>query len=156
MTSPTGSTPDRRVLVLAHTGRQEARDVAGQFCVALHKAGISLRLLEDEAADLALVLADVQVVAPGPQAAAECEVVVVIGGDGTILRAEAVVGVADAAGRRRWGARAVTTSPLPGPSGNIEYFLWLRQGEPLVGAADIRDEVRRTADLGDAGEKVGP
>jgi 23S rRNA (cytidine1920-2'-O)/16S rRNA (cytidine1409-2'-O)-methyltransferase len=72
------------------------------------------------------------------------------------LRAEAVTAVADAAARRGWGARAVTTSPLPGPSGNIEYFLWLRQGEPLVGAADIRDEVRRTADLGDAGEKVGP
>lgn len=78
---------DRRVLVLAHTGRREARDVAGQFCVALNKAGISLRLLENEAADLALDLGDVEVVTASPQAAADCEVVVVIGGDGTILRA---------------------------------------------------------------------
>ena len=31
------------------------------------------------------------------------------------LRAEAVVGVAAEAARRGWGARAVTTSPLPGP-----------------------------------------
>jgi NAD+ kinase len=87
VTSPIPSTSDRRVLVLAHTGRQEARDVAGQFCVALNKAGISLRLLRDEAADLALDLDDIDVVAPSPQAAAGCEVVVVIGGDGTILRA---------------------------------------------------------------------
>ena len=70
------------------------------------------------------------------------------------LRAEAVTAVADAAARRGWGARSVTTSPLPGPSGNIEYFLWLRRQEPQVDAARIRNEVRRTADLGAAGEKV--
>jgi 23S rRNA (cytidine1920-2'-O)/16S rRNA (cytidine1409-2'-O)-methyltransferase len=70
------------------------------------------------------------------------------------LRAEAVTAVAEAAARRGWGARSVTTSPLPGPSGNIEYFLWLRRQEPQVDAARIRDEVRRTADLGAAGEKV--
>ncbi len=70
------------------------------------------------------------------------------------LRAEAVTSVADAAARRGWGARSVTTSPLPGPSGNVEYFLWLRRQEPQVDAARIRDEVRRTADLGAAGEKV--
>lgn len=72
------------------------------------------------------------------------------------LRAEAVTAVADAAARRGWGTRAVTTSQLPGPSGNIEYFLWLRHDEPRVSAGDIRAEVRRTSDLGAAGEKVGP
>jgi 23S rRNA (cytidine1920-2'-O)/16S rRNA (cytidine1409-2'-O)-methyltransferase len=72
------------------------------------------------------------------------------------LRADAVAAVAHAAGRRGWGARAVTTSPLPGPSGNIEYFLWLRHDAPRIAAADIHAEVRRTADLGAAGEKVGP
>ena len=90
MTSPAAPTDDpgdRRVLVIAHTGRQEARDVAGQFCLALNKFGIALRLLEHEAADLALDLTDVEVVTPHPEAAAGCEVVVVIGGDGTILRA---------------------------------------------------------------------
>jgi 23S rRNA (cytidine1920-2'-O)/16S rRNA (cytidine1409-2'-O)-methyltransferase len=70
------------------------------------------------------------------------------------LRAEAVTRVAEAAAGRGWGARSVTTSPLPGPSGNIEYFLWLRRQEPQVDATHILDEVRRTADLGAAGEKV--
>ena len=27
------------------------------------------------------------------------------------------------------GVAAVTASPLPGPAGNVEYFLWLRAGE---------------------------
>ena len=50
------------------------------------------------------------------------------------LRAEAVTAVADAAARRGWGARMVTTSPLPGPSGNVEFFLWLRRGAAAVDA----------------------
>jgi NAD+ kinase len=87
VTSPAAPHHDRRVLVIAHTGRQEARDVAGQFCEALRKNGIVLRLLEDEAAELSLDLPDVEVVKPHADAAADCEVVVVIGGDGTILRA---------------------------------------------------------------------
>ena len=70
------------------------------------------------------------------------------------LRVEAVTNVAAAAAERGWGARSVTTSPLPGPSGNIEYFVWLRRGVPTVDATRIHDEVRRTADLGASGEKV--
>ncbi len=46
------------------------------------------------------------------------------------LRAEAVTGVAAAAGALGLGVRGVTASPLPGPSGNVEYFLWLRAGAP--------------------------
>ena len=72
------------------------------------------------------------------------------------LRADAVVAVATSAAGRGWGPRAVTTSPLPGPSGNVEYFVWLRHCEPLVGEAEIRAEVRRTAELGTSDEKVGP
>ena len=72
------------------------------------------------------------------------------------LRAEAVTAVAAGAARRGWGARAVTTSPLPGPSGNVEFFLWLRHGEPTVGPDDITAEVERSASLGVAGEKVDP
>ncbi len=71
------------------------------------------------------------------------------------LRAAAVTAVAEAAARRGWGARAVTTSPLPGPSGNVEYFLWLRRGDARVGPDQITNEVRRTAHLGVPGEKVG-
>lgn len=42
------------------------------------------------------------------------------------LRAEAVSSVAEAAGELGLGVAGVTASPLPGPSGNVEYFLWLR------------------------------
>ncbi|WP_067440111.1 TlyA family RNA methyltransferase [Nocardioides jensenii] len=72
------------------------------------------------------------------------------------LRAEAVEGVAAAAGRRGWGARAVTTSPLPGPSGNVEFFLWLRAGVATIGAEEITAEVERSGGLGVPGEKVDP
>ncbi|MEO7943263.1 MAG: TlyA family RNA methyltransferase [Marmoricola sp.] len=71
-------------------------------------------------------------------------------------RTDAVVAVADAAARRGWGARAVTTSPLPGPSGNVEFFLWLRAGDPVVGRDAVEAEVARSASLGVAGEKVNP
>ncbi|WP_035841654.1 TlyA family RNA methyltransferase [Kitasatospora azatica] len=43
------------------------------------------------------------------------------------LRAEMVRQVADQAWQLGLGVRAVTASPLPGPSGNVEYFLWLRR-----------------------------
>jgi 23S rRNA (cytidine1920-2'-O)/16S rRNA (cytidine1409-2'-O)-methyltransferase len=72
------------------------------------------------------------------------------------LRASAVSAVANSAAQRGWGARAVTTSPLPGPSGNIEYFLWLRRGHRHIDDAAIAEEVRRTASLGAPGEKVEP
>jgi 23S rRNA (cytidine1920-2'-O)/16S rRNA (cytidine1409-2'-O)-methyltransferase len=72
------------------------------------------------------------------------------------LRAAAVVAVAESASRRGWGAQAVATSPLPGPSGNIEYFLWLRNAPPMVDETRIVDEVRRTAHLGSPDERVGP
>jgi 23S rRNA (cytidine1920-2'-O)/16S rRNA (cytidine1409-2'-O)-methyltransferase len=72
------------------------------------------------------------------------------------LRTSAVDGVATEAARRGWGARAVTTSPLPGPSGNVEFFLWLRKGPATVTEEQIATEVRRTAKLGAASEKVNP
>ncbi len=72
------------------------------------------------------------------------------------LRTSAVTGVAESAASKGWGARAVTTSPLPGPSGNVEYFLWLRRGEATITEEDIAAEVRRTSGLGAAGEKVDP
>jgi 23S rRNA (cytidine1920-2'-O)/16S rRNA (cytidine1409-2'-O)-methyltransferase len=45
-------------------------------------------------------------------------------------RADAVRKVAAAAGQLGLGALGVTASPLPGPAGNVEYFLWLRSGAP--------------------------
>ena len=72
------------------------------------------------------------------------------------LRAEAVVSVAEAAAHRGWGARMVTTSPLPGPSGNVEFFLWLRRGPAAIGAEEIDAVVRAADPLGVPGEKVDP
>jgi 23S rRNA (cytidine1920-2'-O)/16S rRNA (cytidine1409-2'-O)-methyltransferase len=46
------------------------------------------------------------------------------------LRAAAVRTVISEAGTLGLRAHGVTASPLPGPSGNVEYFVWLRRGEP--------------------------
>ncbi len=72
------------------------------------------------------------------------------------LRAEAVASVADAAARRGWGARSVTTSPLPGPAGNVEFFLWLRRGPATITADDIHTVVRAAEPSGVPGERVDP
>ncbi|MFG2098756.1 TlyA family RNA methyltransferase [Streptomyces sp. NPDC048612] len=53
------------------------------------------------------------------------------------LRAEAVRAVADRAAALEFGVLGVTASPLPGPSGNVEYFLWLRAGAPVLDPADV-------------------
>jgi 23S rRNA (cytidine1920-2'-O)/16S rRNA (cytidine1409-2'-O)-methyltransferase len=45
------------------------------------------------------------------------------------LRAEVVLDVVRVAEDSGLGLRGVVASPLPGPSGNVEYFAWLRHGE---------------------------
>ncbi|MDQ3325870.1 MAG: TlyA family RNA methyltransferase [Actinomycetota bacterium] len=66
------------------------------------------------------------------------------------LHADAVLTVAGAAHELGWGTRAVVASPLPGPSGNVEFFVWLRRDAP---AADP-GEVRAVVAAGSTGEKV--
>ncbi|MCA2217757.1 TlyA family RNA methyltransferase [Wangella sp. NEAU-J3] len=46
------------------------------------------------------------------------------------LRAEAVLDVAATAAGLGLGVAGVTASPLPGPSGNVEFFVWFRRGAP--------------------------
>ncbi|WP_026424347.1 TlyA family RNA methyltransferase [Actinokineospora inagensis] len=46
------------------------------------------------------------------------------------LRVEVVSRVLVAAGELGLDLRGVVASPLPGPSGNVEYFAWLRRGDP--------------------------
>jgi 23S rRNA (cytidine1920-2'-O)/16S rRNA (cytidine1409-2'-O)-methyltransferase len=58
------------------------------------------------------------------------------------LRAEAVLGVVEQAARLGLRAHGVVASPLPGPSGNVEYFLWLRRGEPADAAELVATAVR--------------
>jgi 23S rRNA (cytidine1920-2'-O)/16S rRNA (cytidine1409-2'-O)-methyltransferase len=52
-------------------------------------------------------------------------------------RAAAVQRVADQAWQLGLGVRGVVASPLPGPSGNVEYFLWLTAGAPPLEAAAL-------------------
>ncbi|MDQ1695825.1 MAG: rRNA (cytidine1920-2-O)/16S rRNA (cytidine1409-2-O)-methyltransferase [Frankiaceae bacterium] len=52
------------------------------------------------------------------------------------VRADAVRRVAGAAGQLGWGCRGLVASALPGPAGNVEYFLWLRRGAAAL--ADVR------------------
>jgi 23S rRNA (cytidine1920-2'-O)/16S rRNA (cytidine1409-2'-O)-methyltransferase len=46
------------------------------------------------------------------------------------MRAEVVLAIAREAATMGWGTRGVIRSPLPGPSGNVEFFLWLSRGGP--------------------------
>ncbi|WUI02972.1 TlyA family RNA methyltransferase [Spirillospora sp. NBC_00431] len=57
------------------------------------------------------------------------------------LRADAVRAVAAHAETLGLGVRGVTASPLPGPSGNVEYFLWLREQAPPLDEADLAEAI---------------
>jgi 23S rRNA (cytidine1920-2'-O)/16S rRNA (cytidine1409-2'-O)-methyltransferase len=67
------------------------------------------------------------------------------------LRAEAVREVARAAAGHGLVTRGAVASPLPGPSGNVEYFLWLRRGS--TGWAEQEPNV---VELVDAAVRAGP
>jgi 23S rRNA (cytidine1920-2'-O)/16S rRNA (cytidine1409-2'-O)-methyltransferase len=56
-------------------------------------------------------------------------------------RAAAVTGVAAAAAGLGWGTAGVVASPLPGPAGNVEYFLWLRRDAGPPREEDVRRAV---------------
>jgi NAD+ kinase len=74
----------REMLLVVHTGRPAALRVARALVARLAAAGIGVRVLEPEAAEL-----DVQAtVVPASEGAAQgAEMVLVVGGDGTLLRA---------------------------------------------------------------------
>jgi 23S rRNA (cytidine1920-2'-O)/16S rRNA (cytidine1409-2'-O)-methyltransferase len=54
-----------------------------------------------------------------------------------LLRAEAVLDVAATGAELGLGVAGVAASPLPGPSGNVEFFLWFRRGAPPADAARV-------------------
>ena len=63
-------------------------------------------------------------------------------------RAEAVLEVAHAAADLGLRTCGVTRSRLPGPSGNVEFFLWLRRsGRPPVGDEEIASVVTDDAEV---------
>lgn len=83
--------PTRRFLLIAHTGRDAAREVAVQFVKALNGHGIVVRLVESTVDELGLDPQQfnpvLEVVPESEDLGDGCEVALVIGGDGTILRA---------------------------------------------------------------------
>lgn len=59
------------------------------------------------------------------------------------LRKAAVVDVADSAYDVGLGTLGVTASSLPGPAGNVEYFLWLRRGAPQINLEAIDEAIAK-------------
>jgi 23S rRNA (cytidine1920-2'-O)/16S rRNA (cytidine1409-2'-O)-methyltransferase len=53
-------------------------------------------------------------------------------------RASAVRSVCATAWSLGLGVRGVTASPLPGPAGNVEYFVWFRRGAPALDEAELQ------------------
>ncbi|MBO0871010.1 MAG: NAD kinase [Micromonosporaceae bacterium] len=74
----------REALLVTHTGRRDCADHARAITADLLKAGFTVRMANDEM--LALELPGVVPVA-GPSAADGVEIVLALGGDGTLLRA---------------------------------------------------------------------
>ncbi|MBS4729681.1 NAD kinase [Mycobacterium sp. SM1] len=90
-------TRERTVLLVVHTGRDEANETARRVEKVLGDNGIGIRALSAEAVDrgplhlspddMRVLGVDIEVVDAGPHAAQGCELVLVLGGDGTFLRA---------------------------------------------------------------------
>jgi NAD+ kinase len=128
---------NRTMLVLAHTGKEKALRSARFVIERLIAAGVAVRITDGEAA--ALECAGATVVPAGPEAAKGAELVIVLGGDGTLLRAAEI-------------ARPART-PLIGV--NLGHIGFLAEAEPdglaetvdsLV-ASDYRVEERMTIDV---------
>jgi 23S rRNA (cytidine1920-2'-O)/16S rRNA (cytidine1409-2'-O)-methyltransferase len=63
------------------------------------------------------------------------------------LRADAVLAVSQGARDLGWQTCGVSRSRLPGPSGNVEFFLWLRrEGQPAIDDATITEIVTTPAE----------
>lgn len=114
----------RSVLLVCHTGRADAVRAAREVLGFLTGAGIEVRVLDSEAASIDSP--DAVPVPAKPQSAVGVEMVIVLGGDGTLLRA------ADLA--REAGA------PVLGV--NLGHVGFLAEAEP----ADLAATVRRVVD----------
>ena len=71
------------------------------------------------------------------------------------LRARAVLDVARSAAGLGHGTRAVVASPLPGPSGNVEYFIWLTAQEPRADDRTLAAIVDRALAAGPTADDTG-
>jgi NAD+ kinase len=87
----------RTILLVVHTGREDAAETARRVQKVLGENGISLRVLSAEAVDrgslhlgpddIRVMGVEIDVVDADPHAADGCELVLALGGDGTFLRA---------------------------------------------------------------------
>jgi len=78
-----------------------------------------------------------------------------------LLRAEAVLDVAATAAELGLGVAGVAASPLPGPSGNVEFFVWFRRGAPPADVGRVQAVVAagpsgNVASAGPASRPVSP
>jgi NAD+ kinase len=85
----------RTVLLVVHTGRRQAVSAARELAERLSEAGLTVRVLAEETPDLRFDAADV--VSSGADAADGAELVIALGGDGTLLRAAELARPAGAA-----------------------------------------------------------
>ncbi|MBX6372457.1 MAG: NAD kinase [Acidothermus sp.] len=75
----------RSVLLVCHTGRPDAVKAARQVAGLLVDGGVTVQVLDTEAETLAIPAA--KPIAPTEPPACEADLIVVLGGDGTLLRA---------------------------------------------------------------------
>ncbi|WAC89300.1 NAD kinase [Mycobacterium sp. Aquia_213] len=98
-------TAERTILLVVHTGREEATETARRVQKVLSANDIALRVLSAEAVDrgplplspddVRAMGVEIEVVDAEPSAAEGCELVLVLGGDGTFLRAAELARNAD-------------------------------------------------------------
>ncbi|MEE1752394.1 NAD kinase [Streptomyces sp. SP18CS02] len=92
MTSTTAASTDsttaapRTVFLLAHTGRPAAVRSAELVVLGLLRSGLGVRVLAAEAADMPLPSSVETVAEASPDVLDGCELLIVLGGDGTLLR----------------------------------------------------------------------
>ena len=111
----TSSQTSRRVLLLAHTGRAEARAVAVAFVEGLTREGVVVRLMAAEAKDLGVEPSGpgIELTESETDASRDCDLTLVIGGDGSILRA---VEFTHDSGTPVLGVSRAPSSPMKTPS----------------------------------------
>ncbi|NIL78878.1 NAD kinase [Rhodococcus kyotonensis] len=108
MTTEGGTSTVREILLVAHPGRPDIADTVRRVGKVLSQANIRLRVLVDEVDSSRIEPSgrdkgddsleselELRVVEFGPDAAVGCELVLVLGGDGTFLRAAELAKTAD-------------------------------------------------------------
>jgi 23S rRNA (cytidine1920-2'-O)/16S rRNA (cytidine1409-2'-O)-methyltransferase len=137
---------DERVTVMERLNvRDLTPDMVGEppTLVVGDLSFISLRLVLPALASVAAPDADfVMLVKPQFEVGKD-----LVGAGGVVrdpeLRARSVRDAAVKAQELGLTVRGVTASPLPGPSGNVEYLLWLGKGEGEPPVAELETEIQR-------------